>query len=85
MYVADIDNIEELQLLLEESREYLQKDPDCEQCKWDIEDILERIEQIKPEPPAKKKSCSCEAWNHAYRLDGETRVVHSESCDFYWD
>lgn len=30
-------------------------------------------------------TCTCEAWDHAYELDGEIRLVHSESCAHYDD
>lgn len=31
------------------------------------------------------RQCTCEAYNHTYKLDGETVAVHSESCDHYWN
>ena len=30
-------------------------------------------------------TCCCGAYNHAYELEGEVRLVHSESCDLYWE
>ena len=31
-------------------------------------------------------ACTCEAWNHAYvHPEGHMTVVHSESCDLFWE
>jgi hypothetical protein len=79
MYVADVDSLEELEALLEEAKEYLRKDPGCEQLQWDVEDIENRIEEIGPAKPR----CTCEAWNHTYELEDRIHAVHSESCHYY--
>lgn len=45
------------------------------------EDIFSpwKLRLMEPLPPP----CTCEAWNHTYELDGQIRMVHSESCAWY--
>lgn len=47
MYVADVTSIKELEFLLAEAEDFLLADPYSEQARWDIEDITERIEQVR--------------------------------------
>ena len=47
MYVADFYEIEALRDLEAEIQELLDSDPDCEQCKWDMEDVQDRIRYIR--------------------------------------
>lgn len=47
MYVADVTSISELQYLLAEAEDFLLRDPGSEQARWDIQDITERIEEVR--------------------------------------
>lgn len=47
MYVADVTSMSELQYLLGEAECWLMDDPSSEQARWDIEDIKERIEEVR--------------------------------------
>ncbi|WKW87289.1 hypothetical protein SEA_CHARGERPOWER_74 [Mycobacterium phage Chargerpower] len=49
MYVDDVDDLEELEYLLSEAVERLTANPANEQAQWDIEDIEERINEVKTE------------------------------------
>ncbi|QDP44656.1 hypothetical protein SEA_NOTHINGSPECIAL_72 [Mycobacterium phage NothingSpecial] len=46
MYVADVDDLEELEYLRAEAENSLAMDPNNEQAGWDLEDITERIEEL---------------------------------------
>ncbi|QFG12577.1 hypothetical protein PBI_TOAKA_78 [Mycobacterium phage Toaka] len=46
MYVADVDDLEELRWLRDEAEKTLRTNPSNEQARWDIEDIDERIEEL---------------------------------------
>ncbi|UJD21175.1 hypothetical protein SEA_SORORFAGO_78 [Mycobacterium phage SororFago] len=49
MYVEDVDDLEELEYLLSEAQDRLDANPGNEQAQWDIEDIEERINEVKTE------------------------------------
>lgn len=49
MYVDDIDDLAELEELLSEARARLEADPRSEQAAWDVEDIEDRLEEVKAE------------------------------------
>lgn len=61
MYVDDIDDLEELEGLLGDGQERLDADPSNEQAGWDVEDITERIEQVKFDLFTELGSKACEA------------------------
>ncbi|ASZ72867.1 hypothetical protein SEA_DRAKE55_78 [Mycobacterium phage Drake55] len=46
MYVADVDDLEELKDLRSEAESRLGRNPDNEQAQWDLEDIEDRIEEL---------------------------------------
>jgi len=29
--------------------------------------------------------CTCEAWNHVWEDENGLHLVHSESCDYYYE
>lgn len=45
MYVADVTDLAELHDLLDEAMHHLAMQP-CEQNRWDVEDITNRIEEL---------------------------------------
>ena len=47
MYVADVTDMKELEYLLAEAEDWLLREPDSEQAAWDIEDIEDRIAELK--------------------------------------
>lgn len=47
MYVADVTSMKELEELLSEAKCRLMDNPGNEQAQWDIEDIEERMAQIR--------------------------------------
>ncbi|QFG04555.1 hypothetical protein SEA_JEEVES_80 [Mycobacterium phage Jeeves] len=49
MYVEDVDDLEELEFLRDEAVNRLDADPSNEQAQWDLEDIDERINEVKTE------------------------------------
>ncbi|QLF84642.1 hypothetical protein SEA_GAIL_78 [Mycobacterium phage Gail] len=49
MFVDDVDDLEELEFLRDEAVNLLEANPSNEQAQWDLEDIEERINQVKTE------------------------------------
>ncbi|AKF14243.1 hypothetical protein SEA_LUCHADOR_79 [Mycobacterium phage Luchador] len=49
MYVEDVDDLEELEFLRDEAVNRLEANPSNEQAQWDLEDIEERINEVKTE------------------------------------
>jgi hypothetical protein len=47
MYFADVTSMKELEFLLSEAECWLMDSPDSEQARWDVEDIKERMEQVR--------------------------------------
>ncbi|QFG08655.1 hypothetical protein PBI_VANISOA_75 [Mycobacterium phage Vanisoa] len=43
MYVEDVHDLNELQVLLRDAESFLAANPKSEQAAWDVEDIKERI------------------------------------------
>jgi hypothetical protein len=47
MYVADVTDPQELSDLLVEAQDWLAREPHNEQAAWDVEDILDRINELE--------------------------------------
>jgi hypothetical protein len=47
MYVADVTDPQELSDLLAEAQDWLAREPDNEQAAWDVEDIIDRINELE--------------------------------------
>ncbi|BBX09467.1 hypothetical protein [Mycolicibacterium aichiense] len=57
MYVDDVDDLDELHDLLAEAHDRLLANPGNEQAQWDIEDIENRLEQVKTEDVVQATGC----------------------------
>ncbi|AEJ93355.1 hypothetical protein SEA_GREEDYLAWYER_74 [Mycobacterium phage GreedyLawyer] len=47
MYVEDVDDLVELEFLLADAEDRLAEDPANEQARWDVEDIEDRIQDVR--------------------------------------
>ncbi|QFG04649.1 hypothetical protein PBI_KEZIACHARLES14_75 [Mycobacterium phage Keziacharles14] len=47
MYVEDVDDLQELEALHAEAVDRLGANPRSEQAAWDIEDIVQRVNEVK--------------------------------------